>query len=114
MEEVSELNNTLKSLPYDFVRENEIIIVNEDGNYKVITPKNISLPLYHEINRYLINPFNIEICSPDEFNELLTSTFSNDSSNSDISEELSDEFDLESFAGSISATEDLLLSLIHI
>ncbi len=39
MEEVSELNNTLKSLPYDFVRENEIIIVNEDGNYKVITPK---------------------------------------------------------------------------
>ena len=108
MEEVSELNNTLKSLPYDFVRENEIIIVNEDGNYKVITPKNISLPLYHEIKRYLINPFNIEICSPDEFNELLTSTFSNDSSNSDISEELSDEFDLESFAGSISATEDLL------
>ena len=108
MEEVSELNNTLKSLPYDFVRENEIIIVNEDGNYKVITPKNISLPLYHEIKRYLINSFNIEICSPDEFNELLTSTFSNDSSNSDISEELSDEFDLESFAGSISATEDLL------
>jgi general secretion pathway protein E len=38
----------------------------------------------------------------------LTNTFSVNNTSNDISEELSDEFDLQTFAGSISATEDLL------
>jgi general secretion pathway protein E len=38
----------------------------------------------------------------------LTNTFSVNNTSNDISEEISDEFDLQTFAGSISATEDLL------
>ena len=52
--------------------------------------------------------FTFKQCSSEEFNELLTNTFSADDTSNDISEELSDEFDLQSFAGSITATEDLL------
>ncbi|MDA7747908.1 ATPase, T2SS/T4P/T4SS family, partial [Gammaproteobacteria bacterium] len=63
---------------------------------------------YHEIQRYLKSSFIFTICDPDTFNELLTSCFSINSDSSDISEELSDEFDLQTFAGSITATEDLL------
>ena len=64
--------------------------------------------LYHELYKFLKKDFVFNQCTSDEFNELLTNSFTVDNSSSDISEELSDEFDLQSFAGSISATEDLL------
>jgi general secretion pathway protein E len=64
--------------------------------------------MYHELQRFLGTSFSIKKCSSTEFNEYITNIFSSDNVQSDISEELSDSFDLESFAGSISATEDLL------
>ena len=62
----------------------------------------------HEIKRYIKSDFVFSLCESSEFNDLLTNSFSINNTNSDISEELTDEFDLQSFAGSISATEDLL------
>ena len=52
--------------------------------------------------------FSFSICKSDYFNDLLTSSFSINNDSTALSEELTDEFDLQSFAGSISATEDLL------
>ena len=54
------------------------------------------------------SPFSIKQCSQDEFDKLITSSFSASTVNNELPEELKDDFDLKSFAGSISATEDLL------
>tara|TARA_B100001059_G_scaffold181585_1_gene182581 strand:- start:5156 stop:6646 length:1491 start_codon:yes stop_codon:yes gene_type:complete len=94
--------------PYDFVKENEVIANFSQDGYQVISSKDISLNLYHEIYRFLKTDFIFKKCDTSRFNELLTTSFSAENSSDDISEELSDEFDLQSFAGSISATEDLL------
>ena len=95
-------------LPYDFVKENQIIVSKNAKGLTAISPNKIAPSLYHELYKFLKKDFVFNQCSSDEFNELLTNSFTVDNSSSDISEELSDEFDLQSFAGSISATEDLL------
>ena len=95
-------------LPYDFVKENQIIASKDPDGYEVISPNTISPDLYHELFKFLKTEFALKRVSSEEFNELLTNTFSIDDASNDISEELSDEFDLQSFAGSITATEDLL------
>ena len=96
-------------LPYDFVKENEVIAsVTEKGGYIVTSPFQLTTILYHEIQRYLNSSFHFEVCSTESFNEILTNSFSSSDHNNQISEELSDEFDLQDFAGSINATEDLL------
>ena len=95
-------------LPYDFVKENQILATKTNTGYEVISPKKISPSLYHEISKFLKHDFSFKLCDSKTFNELLTNSFSIVSTSDDISEELSDEFDLESFAGSINATEDLL------
>ena len=100
--------NVSDIFPYDFVKENEVIASLGEYGYEVISTKMITENLYHEIERFLETGFVFKICDPSEFNELLTNSFSINSSSSDISEELTDEFDLQTFAGSISATEDLL------
>ena len=108
MSEISDKKNVSDILPYDFVRENEVIASFNSNGYEILSPNKITADLYHEIQRYLKSSFIFTICDPDTFNELLTSCFSINSDSSDISEELSDEFDLQTFAGSITATEDLL------
>ena len=95
-------------LPYDFVKENQIIASQKTHGYEVISPNKITPTLYHELYKFLKKDFVFNKCSADQFNEILTNTFSIDNTSNDIYEELSDEFDLQSFAGSISATEDLL------
>ena len=100
--------NVSDIFPYDFVKENEVIASLSENGYEVISTKMITENLYHEIERFLETGFVFKICDPSQFNELLTNSFSVNSSSADISEELTDEFDLQTFAGSISATEDLL------
>ena len=95
-------------LPYDFVKENEVIVAETEHGYLALSPYQLTITLYQEIQRYLKSDFKFEICSSDKFNELLTNSFSSTNHNNDISDELSDEFDLKDFAGSINATEDLL------
>ena len=100
--------NTFDIFPYDFVKENQVIANMTKDGYEVISPNKISPDLYHEIYKFLKNDFILTLCNAENFNELLTNTFSVNNASNDISEELSDEFDLQTFAGSISATEDLL------
>ena len=95
-------------LPYDFVKDNEVIALNTEDGVIVSSPKQLSKEIYSEIQRYLNSSFKFELCEPEKFNEILTNSFSITDHDSDLSEELSDEFDLQDFAGSINATEDLL------
>ena len=98
--------NTFDIFPYDFVKENQVIANKTEDGYEVISPNKISPDLYHEIYKFLKNDLSLTYVNADKFNELLTNTFSINNASNDISEELSDEFDLQTFAGSISATED--------
>ena len=95
-------------LPYDFVKENDVIAVNSEDGVIVSSPKHLTKEIYNEIQRYLNSSFKFELCDSKKFNEILTNSFSITDHDNDISEELSDEFDLQDFAGSINATEDLL------
>ena len=94
-------------LPYEFVKENQLILVNNNP-VEIMSPNTITRDMYHEIQRFIGSSFNITKCTSTEFNDYITNIFSSESVANDISEELTDSFDLESFAGSISATEDLL------
>ena len=107
IDSLKDLDNLSFVLPYDYIKDNQLIVTNNDP-VVVMTPNSISRDMYHELQRFLGTSFSIKKCSSTEFNEYITNIFSSDNVQSDISEELSDSFDLESFAGSISATEDLL------
>ena len=108
MDEV--INENIKSdvLPYDFVKENNVIASKTKNGYLVTSPRKLSKNIYQEVQRYLNSSFKFELCDPGKFNEILTNSFAATNHQNDISEELSDEFDLQDFAGSINATEDLL------
>ena len=108
MSETTLRQNTFDILPYDFVKENQVIATKTSDGFEVISPNKITPDLYHEIHKFLKNDFIFISCDTEKFNELLTNSFSVNNASNDISEELSDEFDLQTFAGSISATEDLL------
>ena len=48
-------------LPYDFVKENEVVASKIDNGYLVKSPKMISLNIYHEIQRYIDSNFIFEL-----------------------------------------------------
>lgn len=108
MENFKDQEDISNILPYDFVKENDVLAFNDGDSFSVISPNNLSDDIYHEIQRFLKSNFSFSLCKSDYFNELLTNSFSINKDSTSLSEELTDEFDLQSFAGTISATEDLL------
>ncbi|MAR95409.1 MAG: type II/IV secretion system protein [Gammaproteobacteria bacterium] len=108
MQEESAENIKSDILPYDFVRENQVIVSETKDGYIVISPNKLSINIYQELQRFLNSNFKFELCEPEDFNDILTNSFVSTSHQDNLSEELSDEFDLQNFAGSINATEDLL------
>ncbi len=108
MENFKDQEGLANILPYDFVKENDVLAFNDGNSFTVISPNNLSNDIYHEIQRFLKSNFTFSLCNATYFNDLLTNSFSINKDSTELSEELTDEFDLKSFAGSISATEDLL------
>ncbi len=108
MENFKDQEGLTNILPYDFVKENDVLAFNDGNSFTVISPNNLSNDIYHEIQRFLKSNFTFSLCNATYFNDLLTNSFSINKDSTELSEELTDEFDLKSFAGSISATEDLL------
>ena len=108
MENFKDQEDLSNILPYDFVKENDVLAFSDGDSFSVISPNNLSDDIYHEIQRFLKSNFSFSLCKSDYFNDLLTSSFLINKDSTSLSEELTDEFDLQSFAGNISATEDLL------
>ena len=105
----NDLDTILNILPYDYVRERMIIaLVDKNEQCNVYSPNIINIKTYQELSRFLNKPFVVNKCSAEDFNEMLTKSFGSKDSSDSLSEELSDDFDLESFAGNIAPTEDLL------
>ena len=53
MNEETNLINVSDILPYDFVRENEVIASHSEDGYELISSKKLTPVLYHEIKRYI-------------------------------------------------------------
>ena len=86
-----------------------VIAFEQNDSIDVIYCNDLNPKLFNELQRFLGPVFNLIRYTDKDFNDLLTSNFTNDEdSNNDIAEELDDSFDLEEFAGTINATEDLL------
>ena len=49
--------NISNLLPYDFVKENNVLAFDENGKKNVISPNNLSIELFHEIQRFLKSSF---------------------------------------------------------
>lgn len=107
LDSLKDKENLFSVIPYEYIKEHQLIVTGNDP-IEILSPNDITKDMYHEIQRYLGSSFTIKRCSSAEFNEYITNIFSSEAVSNDISEELTDSFDLESFAGSISATEDLL------
>ena len=104
-----DFDNATKLLPYEFTKDNNILAFQTDDSIEVIHCDEIDITLYNELRRFFGSSFSFTKLSHSEFNELLTSNYAIENNDAnDISEELDDSFDLEEFAGSINATEDLL------
>ena len=108
MTEKSSSKKTTPLLPYDFAKSLRVIACEDDSFLSVYCEKNLSLFLYSELSRYLLKPFNVNLCSSIDFDQLLTKHYSMGEDESAINAELSENFDLQSFANTLAPTEDLL------
>jgi general secretion pathway protein E len=106
MEEVVSIHIPL--LPYDFAKTQRVLAYENKTSLNVISEKNIAPSIYQELVRFLCSDFTVEVCGVAEFDQLLTQHYSSSDSESELSAELSENFDLQSFANTLAPTEDLL------
>ena len=96
------------SLPYEFAKSMRVLLLQKENKSHIFSEKNLSKFLYQEIARFLLDDFKVNLCSVGEFVQLLTKHYSLSEDDSEISTELSENFDLQSFASALAPTEDLL------
>jgi len=99
-------NNPL--LPYEFAKTQRIIAFTIDQKYQVLSEKPLTKDLFQELYRFLANHFDSRTCSVTEFDQLLTEFYSIGDDSEFGGADLSDDFDLQSFANTLAPTEDLL------
>ena len=95
-------------LPYEFAKTQRIIAFEENQYAQVISEQPLSRHIFQELHRFLSNNFKAHICSANEFDKLLTEFYSVGEHNGLGSADLSEDFDLQSFANTLAPTEDLL------
>ncbi|MDB9813684.1 GspE/PulE family protein [Gammaproteobacteria bacterium] len=96
------------SLPYDFAKVHRILAYLKESKLFVIAEKKLSAGMYQELSRFLRSDFYLEVCSPKDFDHLLTQHYSAEENNSSLGADLSENFDLQSYANTLAPTEDLL------
>jgi|TARA_B110000438_G_scaffold63467_1_gene63949 general secretion pathway protein E len=96
------------SLPYDFARVQRLLAYSKESKIYVIAEKQLTADMYQELSRFLRADFKVEVCSPKDFDNLLTQHYSANEDTSSLSADLSENFDLQSFANTLAPTEDLL------
>ena len=100
------------SLPFVFARRFGVVLSarrNEHGAYEVAAKTQPRLSTLAEIRRITKHPVSIRIVAEDEFDQLLSAAYSQDSSEAkQMVEDLGGEMDLASLASALPKTEDLL------
>ena len=96
------------TLPYEYAKSIRVLAYIKDSKSYVFSEKQINRFIYQELSRYLLDDFEITVCSSSEFDQLLTKYYSSGEEDSSLNAELSENFDLQSFASTLAPTEDLL------
>ncbi len=99
-------------LPFAFARRFSVVITGrdlEDGKADVACKTQLGLPTLAEVRRLAQREIGVRVVGEEEFEQLLTDTYSRDSSEArQMVEDLGEEMDLASLANSVPETEDLL------
>ena len=82
------IDNAKKLLPYEFTKHNHVIAFEQNDSIDVIYCNDLDPKLFNELQRFLGPVFNLIRYTDKDFNDLLTSNFTNgEDSNNDIAEE---------------------------
>ena len=57
MEKIFAQENLSNLLPYDFVKENDVLAFNDGSIFSVISPNTLTDDIYHELQRFLKSNF---------------------------------------------------------
>jgi len=108
----AEISLQVPSLPFAFSRRFSVVLnsrPNDNGAYEVAAKTQPRLSTLAEIRRIAKHPITIRIVAGDEFDQLLSAAYSQDSSEAkQMVEDLGGEMDLASLASALPKTEDLL------
>ena len=58
----------LSILPYDFVKQNNIFGIDNNGEIKIYSTSELSFDIHQELLRYIGKSFEVEICNGEELN----------------------------------------------
>ena len=109
---MNDSNNSNVNIPFTFARRFGVIAISESSDDRCTTIACRDKPLLTtivETRRFLSRPVHFTMIKSEEFEELLTSTYANDSSAAkQMVEDMGEELDLASLANSVPETEDLL------
>ncbi len=99
-------------LPFSFAKRHGVLIKHVDSTRAIIVYRpGISTDILSEVRRFLSVPMQLEAVSPEQFDELLSRTYEQQSSEAmQMMEDLGDELDLAHVAQQLSEPEDLLES----
>ena len=108
----AETSPHVPTLPFAFARRFGVVLdsrPNDSGAYEVAAKTQPRLSTLAEIRRITQHPTVIRIVAEDEFDQLLSAAYSQDSSEAkQMVEDLGGEMDLASLASALPKTEDLL------
>src|SRR5699024_5949926 len=96
-------------IPYSFAKRHGVLL-RYDGNHVFIVRRaNTTLIAIQEARRYLAYPAEHQLCTEQEFQQLLSSSFAGDTGESQqVAAGLEDHPDLLSLADSVPEAEDLM------
>jgi general secretion pathway protein E len=112
LNDVRQISSDCPKLPFAFARRFGVVLclkTNVDGTYEVAAKSQPRLSTLAEIRRIAKRPLLVRIVADDEFDQLLSAAYSQDSSEAkQMVEDLGGEMDLTSLASALPKTEDLL------
>ena len=96
-------------IPYSFAKRHGVLLRYEGDQAFILRRDNTSMLALQEARRLLGYPAHFQLCSEQEFNQLLSSSFAGDSGESQqVASGLEDHPDLLSLADSVPEAEDLM------
>ncbi len=96
-------------LPFGFAKRHSVLIEKDDNGLRLVCVETLNAEILLEARRVLKSPFEIEVKTAEEFEQLLTIAYQRDSSEAQqMMEDIGNEVDLYSLADEMTETEDLL------
>ena len=98
-----------KQLPFGFAKRHSVLVEYSESGYQLYCVATTTPDILQEVRRFLAQPYQVQVKSAEEFEQLLTEAYQRDSSEAkQMMEDIGNEVDLYSLADEMTETEDLL------